>query len=64
MSMSVGGVSQATAAATSAQASGSDQVQLTAAISMQKKSQDLVAEQTRELIASATGVGQSLDVHG
>jgi hypothetical protein len=39
-------------------------VQLQAAVSMQKKSQDMVAEQTRELIASATGVGQSLDVHG
>jgi len=65
MSMSVGGVSQVVAAATSGASGGStDQVQLQAAISMQKKSQDLVAEQTRELIASATGVGQNLDVRG
>jgi hypothetical protein len=63
MSMNVGGVSPALEAATSTSSGGStDQVQLQAAISMQKKSQDLVAEQTRELIASATGVGQNLDV--
>jgi hypothetical protein len=37
---------------------------LQAAISMQKKSQDLVAEETRLLIASATGVGTRIDVQG
>jgi hypothetical protein len=64
MSISVGGASAAAATATSAEGASTNQVQLQAAISIQKKSQDLVAEQTQALIASATGVGQNLDVRG
>jgi hypothetical protein len=59
---SVSGV--ATVPASVSGAGSSNEVQLQAAISMQKKSQDLVAEQTRLLIASATGVGTRLDVQG
>jgi hypothetical protein len=62
MSM-IGGVSSAAPVATS-RAVSSNNVQLVAAISMQKKSQDLVAEQTQELIASATGVGTKIDARG
>jgi len=58
-------VSGATTVPASVSSAGSsNEVQLQAAISMQKKSQDLVAEQTRMLIASATGVGTRLDVQG
>jgi hypothetical protein len=64
MSMSVGGVSPALSTGTSAQAGGSNEVQLQAAIGVQKKAQDLQADQVRTLIASATGVGRSLDVQG
>jgi hypothetical protein len=59
--MSSGNVS---GAASVSGAVSSNQVQLQAAISMQKKSQDLVAEQARLLIASATGVGTRTDVQG
>jgi hypothetical protein len=65
MNMSLGGVSAALPVSTSAAGSGdTNDVQLQASISMQKKAQDLVAEQARMLIASATGVGGNLDVRG
>jgi hypothetical protein len=64
MSMSVGGVGGPVPVASSQAASGSSSVQAEAAVSVQKKSQDLNAELTTQLIASATGVGQRLDVKG
>lgn len=62
MSMSVGSVGAALPVAVSGAAEGGNDVQAVAAVNMQKKSQDIQSEQVQLLIASATGVGQKIDV--
>jgi hypothetical protein len=65
MNMSVGSsVGVVSPQAVSEAASGKDQVQGEAAVSMMKKAMDLNASITQTLIASATGVGNKLDVSG
>lgn len=65
MSMSVGGsVGGVSPAAVSDVASGKDQVQGEAAVSILKKAMEADASTVKTLIASATGVGQKLDVSG
>ena len=51
-------------AAVSETASGKDQVQGEAAVSILKKAMETDASNIKTLIASATGVGQKLDVSG
>ena len=63
MSIAIGiCVSAASPQAVSAAASGRDQVKGEAAVSMLKKAMTIDADIAKKLIASATGVGQSLDV--
>ena len=65
MSMSVGGcVAAVCPEDVSEAASGSDQVQGQAAVSILKKAIDADADMIKTLIAAATGVGQKLDVQG
>ncbi|HMI82916.1 MAG TPA: hypothetical protein VK550_02425 [Polyangiaceae bacterium] len=65
MSMSVGGcVGAACPESVSEAASGRDQVKGEAAVSMLKKAMEADASTVKTLIASATGVGQKLDVNG
>jgi len=65
MSMSVGGcVGAASPEAVSEAASGKDQVKGEAAVSVLKKAMEADAAIVKTLIASATGVGQNLDVSG
>jgi hypothetical protein len=65
MSMSVGScVGAASPQAVSEAASGKDQVQGEAAVSILKKAMEADASIVKTLIASATGVGNKLDVNG
>lgn len=65
MSMSVGScVGAVSPQAVSEAASGKDQVQGEAAVSILKKAMDVDASIAKTLIASATGVGNKLDVNG
>ena len=65
MSMSVGSYAGAVSPEqVSEAASGKDQIQGEAAISMLKKAMEVDASTVKTLIASATGVGQKLDVNG
>ena len=65
MSMSVGGcVGAVCPESVSETASGKDQVKGEAAVSILKKAMEADADAVKTLIASATGVGQKLDVTG
>lgn len=65
MSMSVGGyVGAVSPEAVSEAASGKNQVKGEAAVSILKKAMEADASTVKELIASATGVGQKIDVSG
>jgi hypothetical protein len=61
MGMSLGGVNSPLTAAASSAGAG---VQGQMAIGVLKKAQQVDAESVKQLIASATGVGQKLDVTG
>ena len=65
MSMSIGGsVGAVSPEAVSETASGKNQVQGEAAVCILKKAMEADASTVKTLIASATGVGQKLDVTG
>ncbi len=65
MSMSVGGcVGAASPQDVSEAASGKDQIKGEVAVRVLKKAMDADADIVKTLIASATGVGQKLDVNG
>jgi hypothetical protein len=65
MSVSVGGcVGAASPQDVSEAASGKDQIKGEAAVSILKKAMQADADTIKTLIASATGVGQKLDVNG
>jgi hypothetical protein len=65
MSISVGGCVGAVSTDNVSEAvSGNDQVKGEAAVSMLKKAMEADADVVKTLIASATGVGQKLDVNG
>ncbi|HMJ55107.1 MAG TPA: hypothetical protein VK540_23685 [Polyangiaceae bacterium] len=65
MSLSVGScVGAVSPENVSEAASGTDQVQGEAAVSMLKKAMETDASIVQTLIASVTGVGQNLDVSG
>jgi hypothetical protein len=65
MNMSVAGcVGAASPEAVSEAASGKDQVKGEAAVLVLKKAMEADADIVKTLIASATGVGQNLDVSG
>jgi hypothetical protein len=62
--MNIGGVGAGNLpVAVNASVDSGNPVQAAASVTVLKKAEDVQADTARKLIASATGVGQTLDVH-